>query len=114
MRRVRDYAQVRADGRVTLEVAQAANQYLDARAPWSAVKTDRDHAAETLYVALNVISGIVTMLHPGVAVAPQRRLFQQEEQHQPGDRHARPVVGLPEAGIEGVVAEPEHLRCCAR
>ncbi|MEI7926853.1 MAG: class I tRNA ligase family protein, partial [Chloroflexota bacterium] len=39
-------------------------QYLDARAPWSAVKTDRDHAAETLYVALNVISGLVTMLHP--------------------------------------------------
>ncbi|MDA0302174.1 MAG: class I tRNA ligase family protein, partial [Chloroflexi bacterium] len=47
-----------------MEVAQAANQYLDARAPWSAVKTDRDHAAETLYIALNVIAGLVTMLHP--------------------------------------------------
>ena len=47
-----------------MEVAQVANQYLDARAPWTAVRTDRDHAAETLYVALNVISGLVTMLHP--------------------------------------------------
>jgi len=47
-----------------MEVAQAANQYLDERAPWSAVKTDRDHAAETLYTAINTISGLVTLLQP--------------------------------------------------
>jgi len=47
-----------------MEVAQSANQYLDERAPWSAVKTDRDHAAETLHTALNTISGIVTLLQP--------------------------------------------------
>jgi methionyl-tRNA synthetase len=45
-------------------VAQAANQYLDERAPWQAVKEDREHAAETLYVALNVISGIASLLQP--------------------------------------------------
>ena len=56
--------QLRRGLTAAMEVAQTANQYLDARAPWSAVKTDRDHAAETLYVALNVISGLVTMLHP--------------------------------------------------
>jgi methionyl-tRNA synthetase len=47
-----------------MEVAHAANQYLDSRAPWAAVKEDRDHAAETLYVALNTISGLVTLLQP--------------------------------------------------
>lgn len=45
-------------------VAQAANQYLDERAPWQAVKEDREHAAETLYVAINVISGIASLLQP--------------------------------------------------
>ena len=59
-----DRVQLRRGLTAAMEVAQAANQYLDARAPWSAVKTDRDHAAETLYVALNVISGLVTLLYP--------------------------------------------------
>ncbi|MDA0352393.1 MAG: methionine--tRNA ligase [Chloroflexi bacterium] len=47
-----------------MEIAQAANQYLEERAPWSAVKTDRDHAAETLHTAINTISGLVTLLQP--------------------------------------------------
>ncbi|MCC6236350.1 MAG: methionine--tRNA ligase [Dehalococcoidia bacterium] len=45
-------------------VAQAANRYLDERAPWTAVRSDRDHAAETLYVAINVVSGLATLLQP--------------------------------------------------
>ena len=57
---------------LTMEVAGAANQYLDARAPWTQVKTDRDHAAETLFVALNVISGLVTMLSPVLPFTSQR------------------------------------------
>lgn len=47
-----------------LKVAQAANKYLDERAPWKAVKTDREHAAETLATALNVINALKTLLHP--------------------------------------------------
>ena len=47
-----------------LRLAQAANRYLDERAPWKAVKTDREHAAETLATALNVISALATLLHP--------------------------------------------------
>jgi len=53
----------RAIGSV-MEVAQAANQYLDERAPWKAVKEDRDHAGETLHTALNVISGLISMFQP--------------------------------------------------
>ncbi|MCC6388878.1 MAG: methionine--tRNA ligase [Dehalococcoidia bacterium] len=47
-----------------LRVAQAANRYLDERAPWKAVKTDRAHAAQTLATALSAINAIKTLLHP--------------------------------------------------
>ena len=48
----------------SLKLAQLANRYLDDRAPWKAVKTDRDHAAETLATALNVINALKVLLHP--------------------------------------------------
>jgi methionyl-tRNA synthetase len=47
-----------------LKLAQSANKYLDDRAPWKAVKTDREHAAETLATALNVINALKVLLHP--------------------------------------------------
>ncbi len=47
-----------------LRLAQAANRYLDDRAPWKAVKTDMAHAAETLATALQVINALKTLLHP--------------------------------------------------
>lgn len=47
-----------------LKLAQHANKYLDERAPWKAVKTDRDHAAETLATALNAINALKVLLHP--------------------------------------------------
>jgi methionyl-tRNA synthetase len=47
-----------------LRLAQAANKYVGDREPWKAVKTDRAHAAETLSVALDVISALTTLLHP--------------------------------------------------
>ncbi len=50
--------------REALAVAQAANQYLDQRAPWQAVKGDRAHAADTLFTALQAISGLGALLHP--------------------------------------------------
>ena len=47
-----------------LHLAHAANRYLDERAPWKAVKTDRAHAAETLATAVNVINALKTLLNP--------------------------------------------------
>ena len=47
-----------------MAVAQEANRYLDERAPWAAVKSDREGAAETLHTALNVISGLSSLLQP--------------------------------------------------
>ena len=37
---------------------------VDERAPWKAVKTDMDHAAETLATALNVINSLKALLYP--------------------------------------------------
>jgi methionyl-tRNA synthetase len=47
-----------------LRLAQAANRYLDERAPWKAVKSDLPHAGETLVTALNVINSLKVLLHP--------------------------------------------------
>ncbi len=47
-----------------MTVATEANRYLDDRAPWAAIKADRPHAAETLFVAVNVVSGLATLLQP--------------------------------------------------
>jgi methionyl-tRNA synthetase len=59
-----DEVQLRRGLSGAMGVAQEANRYLDDRAPWSAMKTDRAHAAESLYVALNAISGIASLLQP--------------------------------------------------
>ncbi|MCC7363625.1 MAG: methionine--tRNA ligase [Dehalococcoidia bacterium] len=64
-----------------LRVAQAANKYLDERAPWKAVKTDREHAGETLAVALDAINGIKTLLHP---ILPFSTAQLHEDLAQPG------------------------------
>ena len=55
---------LRAALQTAMAAAQEANRYLDERAPWAAVRDDRDSAAETLHTALNAISGIATLLQP--------------------------------------------------
>ena len=47
-----------------MALAQAANRYLDRKAPWQAVKADRQDAATTLWVALSTINCIKTALYP--------------------------------------------------
>lgn len=56
--------QLRAALGAAMAVAQDANRYLDERAPWQAVKEDREAAADTLYTALSAISGLATLLQP--------------------------------------------------
>jgi methionyl-tRNA synthetase len=48
----------------SMTLAKQANKYLENRQPWKAVKTDRDHAARTLGVALSVINCLKTTLYP--------------------------------------------------
>ena len=45
-------------------LAQEANRYLDGKAPWKAIKQDKEAAARSLAVSLGVIGGLATMLYP--------------------------------------------------
>ena len=47
-----------------MALAQAANRYLDKKAPWQALKTDKQDAASTLWVGLSVINCLKTALYP--------------------------------------------------
>ena len=45
-------------------LAQETNRYLDRKAPWKALKSDREDAATTLWVAMTVINCLKTALYP--------------------------------------------------
>jgi methionyl-tRNA synthetase len=49
---------------VAMSVARAANRYLDELAPWKQIKLDRAAAGTTIYVMLQVLSGLHIMLWP--------------------------------------------------
>lgn len=46
------------------EVAREANGYLNQTEPWKTIKTDRERAGTSLYVALRVIDNLKTALYP--------------------------------------------------
>lgn len=47
-----------------MALAQEANRYLDAKAPWKTVKEDRNTTATVLATALSVICCLKTLLYP--------------------------------------------------
>lgn len=49
-----------------IEVASAANVYLDQQAPWKMIKVDRERAGTQLYVAARVIDSLSILLSPFV------------------------------------------------
>jgi methionyl-tRNA synthetase len=63
---------LRAALAAAMNVAQQTNRYLDEREPWAAVKIDHDSAAETLYTAVNVVSGLATLLQPFLPFTSQQ------------------------------------------
>ncbi|MCL2615697.1 MAG: methionine--tRNA ligase [Dehalococcoidia bacterium] len=50
--------------RTAMALAQEANRYLDEKAPWKAIKEDREAAATSLYVSIAVITALRTILYP--------------------------------------------------
>lgn len=55
-----------------LNVARAANRYLDEQAPWKAIKTDRQAAATTLYTMIQVLNGLKVLFAPYVPFSSQK------------------------------------------
>ncbi|MEW5938110.1 MAG: methionine--tRNA ligase [Chloroflexota bacterium] len=47
-----------------MKLATAVNVFLDVNAPWSAVKTDKDGAAKTIYTALRAIDSLKALFAP--------------------------------------------------
>ena len=53
-------------------LAQEANRYLDAKAPWRAIKTDKDEAGNTLNVSLQVLNCLKVALAPFLPFSSQK------------------------------------------
>ena len=48
----------------TMKLATTVNQYLDVNAPWTAIKTDKDSAALTVFTALKAIDSLKVIFSP--------------------------------------------------
>jgi methionyl-tRNA synthetase len=55
-----------------MSLAQEANRYLDEKSPWKIIKEDKPAAATSLYVAINVISILSTVLYPFLPFSSQK------------------------------------------
>jgi methionyl-tRNA synthetase len=55
-----------------MAVAHAANRYLDEQAPWKQIKTDREAAGTTIYIMLQVISGLRILFSPYLPFSSQK------------------------------------------
>jgi len=58
--------------RTAMGLAQQANRYLDGKAPWKAIKQDRQACANSLYVSLSVISNLRLLLYPFLPFSSQK------------------------------------------
>jgi methionyl-tRNA synthetase len=55
-----------------MELAHDANRYLEKTSPWEVIKKDKQAAANSLYVALCLISYLRTMLYPFLPFSSQK------------------------------------------
>ncbi|RJP48235.1 MAG: methionine--tRNA ligase [Anaerolineaceae bacterium] len=77
----------------TMKLATAVNQYLDVNAPWSAVKTDKDGAAKTIYTALKAIDSLKVMFAPFLPFTSERlHSFFGCETHLFGEQYTEEVT----------------------
>ena len=47
-----------------MDLAQHGNRYVDGRAPWQSIKTDRARTATTLWVGLHIVATLRTVIYP--------------------------------------------------
>jgi methionyl-tRNA synthetase len=55
-----------------MKLATAVNVYLDVNAPWSAIKTEKEDAAKTIYTALKAIDSLKVLFAPFLPFTSQR------------------------------------------
>ena len=90
-------------------LAQECNRYLDARAPWQAIKEDRAHAARSLGTTIQVLNCLKVMLAPYLPFTSQKLHgflgFDGEVSDEPWDFDA--LVGAIKPG--GTLRNPSNL-----
>ncbi len=57
---------------MAMSLAHETNRYLDEKSPWKIIKDDKQAAANSLYVALEIISHLKTMLYPFLPFSSQK------------------------------------------
>jgi methionyl-tRNA synthetase len=65
-------AEFRSALRETMALAREVNRYLDETAPWFAVKTDKERAGTSVYIALRCIDSLKTLFAPVLPFSSQQ------------------------------------------
>ncbi|MEW6286329.1 MAG: methionine--tRNA ligase [Chloroflexota bacterium] len=102
----------------TMKLATAVNQYLDVHAPWSAVKTDKDSAALTVFTALKAIDSLKVLFSPVLPFTAEKlHAFLGYEKPLFGEQYIEEIRdslgthnGLRYRPIEGVQWKPSELK----
>ncbi len=94
--------------RVAMALAHEANRYLDEKAPWKAIKEDRQAAADSLYVALCVLSYLRTVLYPFLPFSSQKLHEMLGFEGRVEEYGWKP--GVPEPGQKLLSPEPLFLK----
>jgi methionyl-tRNA synthetase len=105
-----------------MKLATAVNVYLDVNAPWTAMKTDKEGAAKTVYTALKAIDSLKILFAPFLPFTSQRLheffgyetpLFGEQYTETVKDSLGEHTV-LRYRGIEGLQWKPSELKPDAR
>ncbi|MBI4759969.1 MAG: methionine--tRNA ligase [Chloroflexota bacterium] len=102
----------------TMKLATAVNQYLDLNAPWSAVKTDKDSAALTVFTALKAIDSLKVLFSPVLPFTAEKlHTFLGYETPLFGEQYIEEIHdalgthnGLRYRPVEGVQWKPSQLK----
>jgi methionyl-tRNA synthetase len=101
-----------------MKLATEVNRYLDANAPWTTIKTDRDAAALTIYTALKAIDSLKVIFAPFLPFTSERlHSFFSYETPLFGEQYTEDVSDslgshkvLRYRGIEGLQWKPSELK----
>lgn len=90
--------------KAAMALAQETNRYLDDKAPWKAIKQDRQVAGTSLYVAIGVLACLRTLFYPFLPFSSQK--LHEYLGYSGNVQDQAWKFGLPEAGQKLVPPQP--------
>jgi methionyl-tRNA synthetase len=101
-----------------MKLATKVNVYLDENAPWTAIKTDKDAAALTVYTALKAIDTLKVMFSPFLPFTSEKlHTFFGNETPLFGEQYVEEIQdslgthnGLKYRGVDGIQWKPSELK----